>query len=223
MATTERPPFSSLTRQHSRSSSQVATLASLSLTSTPSSPTRRPSYPGNSSPRFSLSGLSGHDSPAAVSRNTSPDRFGKSSPAARWSRRSSIHLEEEEFKAPAPRTTSEALPVDDESAGDAESLGLAQLIQQRRRQASAPYLASARSSSLFSPGAGFGITALDPQGGGGEWNGGPTAEDVRRTRSRQATRASTVGSLQLGIPWTEEEGAGMVMTPTTEVSGVLLL
>jgi hypothetical protein len=44
-------------------------------------------------------------------------------------------------------------------------------------------------------------------------------EDNRRARSRQATRAVTLGSLGLTTMTFdhEVEGPGMVMTPTTEV------
>lgn len=111
------------------------------------------------------------------------------------------------------------------------STSLAQLIQQKRRQASAPYFASARSNSPFSPGAGFGFTgpsSATHSGDGrtgwvGGWGAAPPGEE-RRARSRVASRRGTVSGLHLAglgtelfVPEQTEEG-GMVMTPTTEVS-----
>lgn len=64
------------------------------------------------------------------------------------------------------------------SAFPSTSTSLAQFIQQKRRQASAPYFASARSQSLFSPGAGFSLgpsstnAGAGPSGYSGSWGSG---------------------------------------------------
>lgn len=219
------PSFSTLARLHSRSSSQIATLASLTLspsflpasTSVPPSPTRN----GTRSPRFSVSGLGGYDSPpfsldpgvsgGEGSRSTSPESWTLGSGTISPVRKGSVgNAFEGTVEVDEPLEPGLVALAD---AQDGTS-GLAQLIQKKRRQASAPYLASARSSSLFSPGAGFGISSTIATGA----TTPPFAvEDMRRARSRQASRAGTVGSLQLGGLW-ERDGSGMVMTPTTEVS-----
>lgn len=252
------PPYA---RQHSRSSSQVATLASLaSLTSSltlspslPPSPTR--SQSGNQSPRFSISGLTGGggfgngnsysggiESPVYLSRSTTPE------PSTSVDRHGRLSLDSNALGMTNSRSSSRVSLSGSTSAAAADSNGslspshtnlppiettptattttsLAQLIQQKRRQNSAPYFAAARSSSLFSPGAGFGISSITGSTNGngmaterldyaGAWGGGGGGNDIgRRTRSRQATRA---GSLALN------DEAGMVMTPTTAVSSDFL-
>jgi hypothetical protein len=224
-AASDLPSFSTMARLHSRSSSQIATLASLTLSpsflpassSVPPSPTRN----GARSPRFSVSGLGGYDSPPFSldpgasggdgSRSTSPESWALGSGTISPVRKGSAgNVFEGTVEVDEPLELGLAALADTPEG----TSGLAQLIQKKRRQASAPYLASARSSSLFSPGAGFGISSTTETGA----TTPPfAAEDMRRARSRQASRAGTVGSLQLGGLW-ERDGTGMVMTPTTEVS-----
>lgn len=69
-------------------------------------------------------------------------------------------LTPEEAELVPPTTGRVAAAAAESSFGADTSPSLAQFIQQKRRQASAPYFASARSQSLFSPGPGFGISAL---------------------------------------------------------------
>ncbi|GAA5954123.1 hypothetical protein JCM21900_002895 [Sporobolomyces salmonicolor] len=86
---------------------------------------------------------------------------------------------------PSPSLSSPHLPPTDPSTPaqtsfPSSSPGLAQLIQQKRRQASAPYFASARSQSLFSPGAGFTVGPGPTGAGDGRsgWVGGWGASEV---------------------------------------------
>ncbi|GAA6044375.1 hypothetical protein JCM8097_004901 [Rhodosporidiobolus ruineniae] len=114
------------------------------------------------------------------------------------------------------------------------STSLAQFIQHKRRQASAPYFAAARERSLFSPGAGFSLGAGPTSAGAGEagWAGGwgtgvgiggsassSAAGSERgdslppsRSRSRASSRRGTTtglllqtGGLMLGVPGAEVE------------------
>lgn len=249
----ERPALPHLARQHSRSSSQLATLGALSFSIVPPlSPGRRTS--GNQSPRYSVDGLRGYESPnrhGSLSRTTSPERNSSSllsSPNRRGDfeplseqSESSPEVEREGFDVqhvgtmlgpPAMSLSIETLvadPASATSATDDSPPSLAILIQQKRRQASAPYLASARSASLFSPGAGFAISSASSAGTGasgwaGSWGaaGGAGGEEDLRARSRRASRVGTVSGLSLRPLATfsseerEQENLGMVMTPTTE-------
>ena len=221
----EAPPFA---RQHSRSSSQLATLGSLAGTASyPSSPSKQRN--GTQSPRYSMDGLRGYESPHRVAPPLEEDSDNYSSPEL--DRQAPFQL-----GSPArriqnlPFTTSPTLSATHDPASDtqnstpelstssprSDSPSLANLIQQRRRQASAPYFASARSSSLFSPGAGFGIpsTSAVPYGesttdanGNSSWagawgnsnafSGAAADEEERRARSRRQSRAGTVSGLSL--------------------------
>lgn len=292
-----RPAFSALSRQHSRSSSQLATLASLSLT--PSVSPRRPrtSTNGDAAQRQYSPSSSGHNSPVRrltgnglgftestalgeygsglQLHSASMMRTGSSSEEENDGRRSSdedddgpdwadgIHLRTgrgtqrfnggkgksrdsstdrepitdepptfstltpEEAELVPPTTGRVAAAAAESSFGADTSPSLAQFIQQKRRQASAPYLASARSQSLFSPGPGFGISALSathsgsgPSGYVGGWGSSAGSvsghnspqqqqqsapapapphymDEVRRARSRVSSRRGTVGSLRI--------------------------
>ena len=217
---TEAPP---LGRQHSRSSSQLATLGSGSGTASyPASPSKQRA--GTQSPRYSIDGLRPYDrGPPALDEDS--DNY--SSPE--MDRKAAFPLQSPPRRIdPLPFTTSPTLSATPDPASDTqhstpelstssprtETPSLANLIQQRRRQASAPYFASARSSSLFSPGAGFGIpsTSAVPYGesatsGNSSWAGAwgnPSAfigaaadEEERRARSRRQSRAGTVSGLSL--------------------------
>lgn len=202
---TDRPAFSALARQHSRSSSQLATLASLSLS--PTSPHKRLSSSASSS--------------VGSSRNVSPSRYNPTR-----ARAFSLGLgidpggggDADEREPPSPRGRNYSLsssprglsPIPSSSLEPVASAPgegaspLAQLIQQKRRQASAPYFASARTASLFSPGAGFGIVG---------------SSDEEGRRSRQPSRRGSVGGLHVdlrGAGFSGSADLGMVMTPTTE-------
>lgn len=101
----------------------------------------------------------------------------------------------------------------EEGEGEEEGSGLAKFIQQKRRQASAPFFTSARSGSLFLPGVGGGGSGVGGEAEEGEGKGS------RSRRGSLGSRRGTTGSLRLGgnlgLPFEEIEG--MVMTPTTEV------
>lgn len=89
------------------------------------------------------------------------------------------------------------------------SPNLAHLIQQKRRQASAPFFTSARSSTLFSPGNGFGVATKA---------GEEVSEEVRRVRSRQPSRLGlSLSALRIPDEVPSGISTGLVMTPTTEV------
>ncbi|ORY90318.1 kinase-like domain-containing protein [Leucosporidium creatinivorum] len=257
----QRPSFSPITRQHSRSSSQLATFGSLSLT-TSLSPSRRTgggvtppasAGTGTRSPRYSARSLTGSPerSDGGLQLTSEPMMVMGSSEGEGTS---GEQEDSDDDEAPSPnglqihngrlatrRATSPSLarldtreaallpPTDPSTPANISfpdtSTGLAQLIQQKRRQASAPYFASARSNSPFSPGAGFGFSGLSSATHSGEgrsgwvggWGAAPPGEE-RRARSRVASRRGTVGGLHLGsltVPESFEE-AGMVMTPTTE-------
>ncbi|KAK4701119.1 hypothetical protein P7C70_g5117, partial [Phenoliferia sp. Uapishka_3] len=247
--TPDRAAFGSLTRQHSRSSSQIATLASLSL-SPACAPHRLPPSSSSSSvgssrdvsptrlsfaqPRNGMMGGLGLElereaqMEAAQEQMIMRSRAGSVDDATSKRGRSSISRA---TTTSSPRQLSPILqsspsvnsylssslsslpppPPASSKEDDDEQSPIAQLIQQRRRQASAPYFTSARSSTLFSPGAGFGIL------------GSPAPEDDGR-RSRMASRRgsfSKSGGLGLmvdiedsNVDW--EQQRGMVMTPTTE-------
>ncbi|BGO88394.1 serine/threonine protein kinase [Rhodotorula toruloides] len=104
------------------------------------------------------------------------------SPAASSSPATSVH---QNASRPSSGTSSPvtSLPPTDpatpaQSSFPSTSTSLAQFIQQKRRQASAPYFASARSQSLFSPGAGFSLgpsstnAGAGPSGYSGSWGSG---------------------------------------------------
>lgn len=240
-----RPLFQA--RQHSRSSSQIAILGSLSLSSSASVPPSPTQAIGNQSPRFSFEGLGGGlESPLYLSRSGSPEPGMGGNAVASGSNGRRISLGDGGAVFGHSRSSTEnwsftPLPPPATLHSSASSTSLAfkstppllpqidtgnsnfaQLIQQKRRQASAPYFASARSSSLFSPGAGFGISsinAVERTDYVGAWGGPRTVDDEgRRTRSRVASR---VGSMSISLTPMDagEEGlTGMVMTPTTAVS-----
>ncbi|GAA5895702.1 hypothetical protein JCM5296_007396 [Sporobolomyces johnsonii] len=244
-------PFSVITRQHSRSSSQIATLASLALS--PSNPTTPlPASPGGSRWRTSgdgggawacspqkgrsrggsLSGRVGDEetfaeedeeeeelemrrssraqngtinlvAPAMTTSSSStstlaalPSSTATPTHRSLKDRRSTfpslhspIHVpaltSTSPSPVPSPSLSSPLLPPTDPSTPaqtsfPSSSPGLAQLIQQKRRQASAPYFASARSQSLFSPGAGFTVGPGPTGAGDGRsgWVGGWGASEV---------------------------------------------
>lgn len=116
------------------------------------------------------------------------------------------------------------------------SSSLAQFIQHKRRQASAPYFASARSQSLFSPGAGFSLGPSGTEAGlagtavsdvpvavSGAVNGVPERAPSR-PRSRASSRRATAMGLSLttaGLAAPDAADGGLVVTPTTEEWRVL--
>lgn len=127
---------------------------------------------------------------------------------------------------PRSGTTTPSLPPTDpwtpaQSSFPSTSNSLAQFIQTKRRQASAPYFASARSQSLFSPGAGFSL---------GPGEAAPPADDdsqsrpVSRNRSRASSRRATAtgGLTALRTHGLEsfadiaQHDGGLVPTPTIE-------
>lgn len=258
----QRPAFPALTRQHSRSSSQLATFGSLALTSF--SPSRRsgastPPASGTRSPRYTARSLTGSpersdggaqlQGPPMMTMGSSEGESGVDSASedsdgneelveglqlCKGKGKGSASTGRRATSPSLPRLdTREAslLPPTDPAAPATisfpdTSTGLAQLIQQKRRQASAPYFVSARDQSPFSPGSGFGLSGSnsathsgDGRAGwvGGWGSSGPGEE--RRARSRIASRRGTVGSLHLGglAPPESLDEPGMVMTPTTEV------
>ncbi|GAA5821066.1 hypothetical protein JCM10212_003099 [Sporobolomyces blumeae] len=72
------------------------------------------------------------------------------------------------------------------------STGLAQLIQQKRRQASAPYFASAMSHSRFSPGPGFTVLSGGGTGDSKGWTGGWASASSNGPSSTEASASSSV-------------------------------
>lgn len=135
-------------------------------------------------------------------------------------------------RPPSPRRTKsyhEQLSDSSSDEGD-DTVSLAQLIQARRRQASAPFhslspstSSSSTSSSIArSPGAlfgklaGAGFTSLDNQSEELATNGSGLRKG---SRSRPSSRSSTVSGLHLDtLAQRDFTHHGMVMTPTTEAS-----
>ncbi|GAA5893185.1 hypothetical protein JCM6882_003907 [Rhodosporidiobolus microsporus] len=325
----ERPAFSPLTRQHSRSSSQLATFAALALSpvSTSNPPLPRPGTPPRGgrqsvggSPRFgtfaslsssprggkgsrrgsissdsesgSSDGEEGEGTPrerdhgrtdsgsTAATSGASASSGGENNSASTRTpqtlkdRRSTfpslsspLHVPTLTSTSPSPVPSpsaclaphsarsastsplgSPSLPPTDpstpaQSSFPSTSTSLAQFIQHKRRQASAPYFASARERSLFSPGAGFSLGPGTTDAGGGDsgyfggWGSGVGAEAAAqrgasldrdppsRSRSRASSRRGTTtglllqtSGLMLGVPGgeTTDPSAGLVVTPTTE-------
>ncbi|GAA5945397.1 hypothetical protein JCM3775_003882 [Rhodotorula graminis] len=134
------------------------------------------------------------------------------------------------------RSSPSSLPPTDpaspaHSSFPSTSTSLAQFIQHKRRQASAPYYASARSQSLFSPGAGFSLGPSSTEAGSlaATDDGARPADAVAaeratsRPRSRAASRRATAMGISLqttGLGPPEVDG-GLVVTPTTEEWRVL--
>lgn len=137
------------------------------------------------------------------------------------------------------RSSPSSLPPTDpaspaHSSFPSTSTSLAQFIQHKRRQASAPYYASARSQSLFSPGAGFSLGPSSIEAGtaaaaaaaiedGGQVDVGVADRAPSRPRSRAASRRATAMGISLqttGLAAPEVDG-GLVVTPTTEEWRVL--
>ncbi|GJN91905.1 hypothetical protein Rhopal_004930-T1 [Rhodotorula paludigena] len=249
----ERPPYGPQSRQHSRSSSQVATMAGLALS--PASPRmggmrplaqlaggdqQQPPPPwrsASSSPAKTAGSYSPRGAGARSRRASAEARAGSAAEEEAESSGSSAAAEDEAVEGderhrgrtasgsteptssssgasnavptssrkerrrtlpahldstssplstspPSTSTSSPVLPPTDpstpaQSSFPSTSTSLAQFIQHKRRQASAPYFASARSQSLFSPGAGFslGPSASEATGGGraeyaGSWGSG---------------------------------------------------
>ncbi|GAA5876921.1 hypothetical protein JCM3774_000540 [Rhodotorula dairenensis] len=212
-------PFSPLVRQHSRSSSQFAAnlgaggLVLSPITGTaPSLPSPTTSEPRGRHGRYPSS----DDDDAEGNQET-----------ATALRRAGAFTSSDPTLTTRPRsgTTTPALPPTDpwtpaQSSFPSTSTSLAQFIQTKRRQASAPYFASARSSSLFSPGAGFslGPEALHPEPPS---HSPPASRNRSRASSRRAT--ATGGLTQLRTHGLEsfaeiatQQDAGLVPTPTIE-------
>ncbi|BGP44202.1 serine/threonine protein kinase [Rhodotorula kratochvilovae] len=278
----ERPPFGPQSRQHSRSSSQLATLASLALSprgpnaSLPASPRLGaprplPSLDGPAPPsrRTSVSSddESDADTPPGGSDGSSSERgrvrqsSGSTAPStssagsekerqSRKDRRSTFPslaaLPTLTSTSPSPVTSpaapgaggslpssgraSPSLPPTDPRAPalasfPSTSSSLAQFIQHKRRQASAPYFASARSQSLFSPGAGFSLGPSATEAGAPppapEGEDGPRPPTPGRNRSRASSRRATATAPLLALQTAglaapaPEDGDGLVVTPTT--------
>lgn len=253
----QRPAFPAITRQHSRSSSQLATFGSLALTSF--SPSRRsgastPPASGTRSPRYTAKSLTNSPDRTDGANGTplvkSEDDSGVSSDSEDSDEQEELAEGLQIYKGKGVaagtagrRATSPSLArLDTREAGllpatdpaapanisfPDTSTGLAQLIQQKRRQASAPYFVSAREQSPFSPGSGFGFSGPSSATHSGEgrtgWVGGwgsSAPGEERRARSRIASRRGTVSGLHLGGSLAAPEmldEPGMVMTPTTEV------
>ncbi|BGP52449.1 hypothetical protein JCM8202_002317 [Rhodotorula sphaerocarpa] len=115
-----------------------------------------------------------------------------------------------------------------QSSFPSTSNSLAQFIQTKRRQASAPYFASARSQSLFSPGAGFSLgrdssdAVSSPQTTTATTSDLPAAAPRNRSRASSRRATATGGLPQLRTQGLEsfaqiaQHDAGLVPTPTIE-------
>ncbi|KAM0791994.1 hypothetical protein ACM66B_007106 [Microbotryomycetes sp. NB124-2] len=264
-----------LGRKHSRSSSQLSTLGSLSLTSLPprrgggggvngqspsGSLTGSPRLTPRSSPKSSLRSLdnSPHRSLEGLQITTMGSRSRRSSGGERdardednardWSDGLMMSTGKDRSGSSSPRPGSTAdvdaaasasltetaqilPPTDPMSAANISfpdtSPSLAQFIQQKRRQASAPYYNTAR--AMFTPAGGFGITSIESAasasnevstGTGSAGHSGPSATggSISRPRSRVNSRRGTVSGLRLDSGFGGEFAfePGMVLTPTTE-------
>ncbi|KAK4052247.1 serine/threonine protein kinase [Microbotryomycetes sp. JL221] len=241
-----------LGRRHSRSSSQLSTIGALSLTSLParrvngqspsSSHAGSPRMTPRSSPKIARRSLEGSphrmeglqittaDSNESATRNTpgindsqewsdglmmstGKRQSGTSSPSV------SLTTDEAQMLPPTDPTSAATISFPDTSPS------LAQFIQQKRRQASAPYYNTAR--AMFTPGGGFGITSIDGASSGqtatstdadaqaGVDGAGGT---ISRPRSRVSSRRGTVSGLRLdsGFGGDFAYEPAMVLTPTTE-------
>ncbi|GAA5873694.1 hypothetical protein JCM8547_002676 [Rhodosporidiobolus lusitaniae] len=220
-SSTERTP-QALKDHRSTFPSLSSSLTLPALTSTSPSPVNSPAVP---SPSLS--------SPGSTFPNPVPQRSLSASPNLLPSN-------------PLSTSTAAQSSFSATSASSSTSSSLAQFIQHKRRQASAPYLASARDRSLFSPGAGFSLGPSSLNAGGGEfvggWGSGVGATGATggggdgegslppsRSRSRASSRRGTAsglhlqtGGLLLGVPSGEaEDPQGLVVTPTTEEWRVL--
>ncbi|GAA5969303.1 hypothetical protein JCM8115_006756 [Rhodotorula mucilaginosa] len=206
----QQAAFSPIVRQHSRTSSQFANNLGLSLSPLT---TTAPSLP---SPTLAAEPRRDHDHEAAAARRRS-NPFTSVDPTL--------------TTRPRSGTTTPALPPTDpwtpaQSAFPSTSTSLAQFIQTKRRQASAPYFASARSSSLFSPGAGFslGPEALHPEppeAATQTTNSPPASRNRSRASSRRATATGGLTPLRThGLESfaqiAQHDDAGLVPTPTIE-------
>ncbi|BGP12113.1 serine/threonine protein kinase [Rhodosporidiobolus nylandii] len=184
---------------------------------------RRSTFPSSSSPsHFAPPQSLARPLPTLTSTSPSPISSPFSPPSRASSGPSSPAL-----PLPLP-PTDPSTPA--QASFPSASTSLAQFIQHKRRQASAPYFASARELSLFSPGAGFSLgpspTASPGGGAGGEgspYAGGWGEAGRTQSRSRAASRRATgtglngglslqTSALMLGLPGDE----GLVVTPTTE-------
>ncbi|KAK4046648.1 serine/threonine protein kinase [Microbotryomycetes sp. JL201] len=151
--------------------------------------------------------------------STGKNRSGSSSPVPRAA----------SSAAPGNESVQGLPPTDPMSAATISfpdtSPSLAQFIQQKRRQASAPYYNTAR--VMFTPAGGFGITSIDSTTGNASTNSASPSVasaaalpsgSASRPRSRVNSRRGTVSGLRLdsgfGGEFTFEPG--MVLTPTTE-------
>lgn len=205
----QQAAFSPIVRQHSRTSSQFANNLGLSLSPLT---TTAPSLP---SPTLAAEPRRDHDHEAAAARRRS-NPFTSVDPTL--------------TTRPRSGTTTPALPPTDpwtpaQSAFPSTSTSLAQFIQTKRRQASAPYFASARSSSLFSPGAGFslGPEALHPEPpeAATQTDSPPASRNRSRASSRRATATGGLTPLRThGLESfaqiAQHDDAGLVPTPTIE-------
>ncbi|GAA5991253.1 hypothetical protein JCM10908_003222 [Rhodotorula pacifica] len=198
-----------IVRQHSRSSSQfaAATLLLSPLTST------APSLPSPTASETSWGRPPPDDDRPPARRQSSHSAITGGDLATR----------------PRSGTTTPSLPPTDpwtpaQSAFPSTSSSLAQFIQTKRRQASAPYFASARSSSLFSPGAGFslGPEALypDPTTEAKPHDSPPASRNRSRASSRRATATGGLTQLRThdldSFAQIAQHDSGLVPTPTIE-------
>lgn len=179
------PPL--IYRRHSRSASQTG-LSPLSLSTSLPAPSdaRQPlTQSGPQSPQHSIDGLSNRDEPfTTFTRGGSRSRSTSRDARSKGSR-------------------------DVEDGIMDETPNLAHLIQQKRRQASAPFLTSARSSMSFSIGNSLGMSGSTTPGE----DTSPVEDNIRRVRSRQPSRLGmSLSALQIS----GEISPLVIMTPTTE-------
>ncbi|GAA6020320.1 hypothetical protein JCM10207_003225 [Rhodosporidiobolus poonsookiae] len=193
--------------------STFPSVSSSSSTGAEPSPLHLPAIPAltstSPSPVASPSAPSRPRHSASLSRST-PSSAGPSSPLLR-------------------ATDAAADPTPAQSSFPTASPSLAQFIQHKRRQASAPYFTSARERSLFSPGAGFSLGPSATSAGGGAGGGedyvsfagaGQAASVLERerdddappppsrSRSRASSRRGTTSGLHLNTSVSASVGGG---------------
>ncbi|GAA5828072.1 hypothetical protein JCM11251_005718 [Rhodosporidiobolus azoricus] len=106
------------------------------------------------------------------------------------------------------------------------STSLAQFIQHKRRQASAPYFASARERSLFSPGAGFSLGPGSTNAGQGDsdyfggWGNGVGGNAAAARDSRRSSLDRDLGAGAASLPPSRSRSRASSRRGTT--SGLLL-
>lgn len=219
------------TRQHSRSSSHFA--SNLILSPVSGTAPQLPSAADSPAADASRRPKAGEHVQRRRSAPFGPDLIREPPSPPPWQAEPRGREGEGEAPGDDDGSRTPSLPPTDpstpaQSSFPSTSNSLAQFIQTKRRQASAPYFASARSQSLFSPGAGFSLgrdssdAVSSPQTTTATTSDLPAAAPRNRSRASSRRATATGGLPQLRTQGLEsfaqiaQHDAGLVPTPTIE-------